>query len=77
MANLQVRAGMFSYEYYQGQWQCQEKREKWERENKLEKKLLFTEHLLSARYFQVELHSMDENTEAPEDEAIQPGSHIN
>lgn len=39
-------------------------------EKRPRKELIFTEHLLSARRCQAELHPMDEDTEAPEDEAI-------
>lgn len=36
---------------------------------------MFIEHLLGARYRQVELHSMDEETEAPDGETIWLRAH--
>lgn len=51
------------------------KRKIGKRKKELEKELMFIEHLLGARHFQAEFHSVDKATEAPEDEAIWPRSH--
>lgn len=67
---------VYSPGYSQGRWQRHERRATWKRENKLEKELIFTKYLLSTGYFQVELHSTDEETEAPEGKAIWPRSHM-